>query len=81
MEEGTYQCSLLRTCDPKFNQTAPMEKQGAVSVSKQVYLKVYAWPDYRMDFVVASSVLGASSFLIVISAIISAQKENKIDHL
>ena len=45
-------------------------------------VQVYSWPDYRTDLVVATSMLGAASLLLVISALVSGQKEtDKIDHL
>jgi len=80
-EEGTYQCSILRTCNPGYDKTAESDKQAIISVSKQLYLKVYPWPDYRMDLLVISSFLGGASLLMIISAVITSQKEDKIDHL
>ena len=64
-----------------FNSEKKLEEQAAISVSKQLYLKVYTWPDYRLDLMVASSILGGSTLLMVMSAILANQKEERIDHL
>ena len=58
-----------------------MSAQAAVSVSKQMYVKVYEWPDYTMNLMVASSVLGTTTMLLIISTILATQKEDRIDHL
>ena len=58
-----------------------MEEQGVITVSKQLYLKVYTWPDYRLDLMVASSILGGTTLLMVMSAVLANQKEERIDHL
>jgi len=80
-EAGTYQCSILRTCQPQYDEHRDMSAQAAVSVSKQMYVKVYEWPDYTMNLMVASSVLGTTTMLLIISTILATQKEDRIDHL
>ena len=32
-----------RNCNPSFNSTAPIEEQPAISISKQLYVKVETW--------------------------------------
>ena len=78
-QEGTYVCSILRTCNPPFNDTLP--EQQIISVSKQLYLKVYEEQDYSKDYLVVSSVLGCTLILLIFSIAISHQKTERIDHL
>ena len=69
----------FRTCRPPHNETA--ELQEMVGVSKQLYLKVFQEKDYRPDYLVASSVLGGTTILLVITALIQRQKSERVDHL
>jgi len=81
-QEGTYVCSILRTCNPPYNQTLEEDQpQEIISVSKQLYLKVYQEQNYRADYLVSLSVLGGASLLLLLSALFSQHKTDRIDHL
>jgi len=79
-QTGTYQCSVLRACNPAFN-AALKEKQEALSVSKSLFLKVYPFPDYRSDMVVASTALAIASLVVLVTVLVSHQTEEPVDHL
>ena len=52
-----------------------------ISVSKQLYLKVFQEQDYRPDYLVSLSVLGGATLLLLLSALFSQHKTERIDHL
>jgi len=79
-QTGTYQCSVLRACNPAFNPTLLLN-QEALAVSKSLFLKVYPFPDYRSDMVVASSSLAITSLVVVVIAVVSSKTKHPVDHL
>jgi len=76
---GTYQCSVLRRCNPPINQK--QLEQEPVSVSKSLFLKVYPFPDYRSDMVVASTTLAIAAVVVLVTALVSSRSEDPVDHL
>jgi len=76
---GTYQCSVLRSCNPAINQN--QLDQEPVSVSKSLFLKVYPFPDYRSDMVVASTTLAIAALVVLVTALVSSRSEDPVDHL
>jgi len=79
-QTGTYQCSALRSCNPAFN-SALLEEQEALAVSKSLFLKVYPFPDYRSDMVVASTALAIASLVMAVTVMVSRRTKDPVDHL
>ena len=74
--------SFSRTCHPPYNTTLEEDQhQEIISVSKQLYLKVFQEQDYRPDYLVSLSVLGGATLLLLLSALFSQHKTERIDHL
>ena len=76
----------LKNSQPSPSASSCMSRWRIISIGRK-YLynqhpfQVYAWHDYRSDFMVASSILGGASLFAVLSAILATQKEDRIDHL
>merc|ERR1719233_123925 len=73
---GTYQCSVLRRCNPPINKK--QLEQEPVSVSKSLFLKVYPFPDYRSDMVVASTTLAIAALVVLVTALVSSRSEDPV---
>merc|ERR1719391_1383580 len=60
-QSGSYQCTILRNCDPGVVKGKTGEAQFPVSVTKSIYLKVYKDPDYQKDLCVVVGGLGVAT--------------------
>ncbi|XP_023320935.1 uncharacterized protein LOC111695739 [Eurytemora carolleeae] len=70
-QTGTYQCTIIRTCDPGILENRTEAEQNPVAVTKSLFLKVYKKPSYKEDFVVAISSLGIGTGALLITAFFS----------
>merc|ERR1719284_2317905 len=66
-QTGTYQCSVLRRCHPIAKKEAKDDsEQEPVAITKSLYMKVYPFPDYQPDLVVALSGLAVTSVILLV---------------
>jgi len=64
-QTATYQCSLIRTCNPGLG--------SYTSVTKSLYLKVFTSPNYLSDIIIACSALAVSSVSLLLVGLVSMQ--------
>jgi len=64
-QTATYQCSLIRTCNPGLG--------NSISVTKSLYLKVFTSPNYLSDIIIACSALAVSSVSLLLVGLVSMQ--------
>merc|ERR1719264_563117 len=65
-QTGTYQCSVLRRCHPP-PKTDDVSEEQLVAITKSLYVKVYEYPDYQPDLLVALSGLAVTSVILLVS--------------
>lgn len=80
-QTGTYQCSLLRQCQPSNHSQAEGEMGAPIAVTKSLYLMVYSYYGYQSDLIIALSGLAISFFIALLSAAIGWQPKDSVDHL
>jgi len=80
-QTGTYQCSVLRRCHPPPNPKAKeTSEEEAVAITKSLYMKVYEFPDYQPDLVVALSGLAVTSVILLVSITVERTASGGPDH-